>query len=131
MAPILSFTSEETWGHIKKKGLRTKGITSKKQKEELKNNPPESIFLSTWPKKNAEMVNEDLEKKWQQILKVRSKALKKLEEAREAKKIASSLETGILIHGPTSLISLLESLGDGLKEVFIVSEVKLKVAPEI
>ncbi|GAI87774.1 unnamed protein product, partial [marine sediment metagenome] len=131
MAPILSFTSEETWGHIKKKGLRTKEITSKKQKEELKNNPPESIFLSTWPKKNAEMVNEDLEKKWQQILKVRSKALKKLEEAREAKKIASSLETGILIHGPTSLISLLESLGDGLKEVFIVSEVKLKVAPEI
>jgi len=77
------------------------------------------------------MVNEDLEKKWQQILNVRSKALKKLEEAREAKKIASSLETGILIHGPTSLISLLESLGDGLKEVFIVSEVKLKVAPEI
>lgn len=131
MAPILSFTSEETWGHIKKKGLRTKGITSKKQKAELKNNPPESIFLSTWPKKNAEMVNEDLEKKWQQILKVRSKALKELEGAREAKKIASSLETGILIHGPTSLISLLESLGDGLKEVFIVSEVKLKVAPEI
>ncbi len=131
MAPILSFTSEETWGHIKKKGLRTKGITSKKQKEELKNNPPESIFLSTWPKKNAEMVNEDLEKKWQQILKVRSKVLKKLEGAREAKKIASSLETSILIHGPTSLISLLESLGDELKEVFIVSEVKLKVAPEI
>jgi isoleucyl-tRNA synthetase len=131
MAPILSFTSEETWGHIKKKGLRTKGITSKKQKAELKNNPPESIFLSTWPKKNAEMVNEDLEKKWQQILKVRSKALKKLEEAREAKKTASSLEASIFIHGPTSLISLLESLGDGLKEVFIVSEVKLKVAPEI
>ncbi|GAH91667.1 unnamed protein product, partial [marine sediment metagenome] len=76
MAPILSFTSEETWGYIKKKGLRTKGITSKKQKAELKNNPPESIFLSTWPKKNAEMVNEDLEKKWQQILNVRSKAQK-------------------------------------------------------
>jgi isoleucyl-tRNA synthetase len=131
VAPILSFTSEETWGYVKKKGLRTKGITSKKQKAELKNNPPESIFLSTWPKKNAEMVNEDLEKKWQQILKVRSKALKKLEEAREAKKTASSLEASIFIHGPTSLISLLESLGDGLKEVFIVSEVKLKVAPEI
>jgi isoleucyl-tRNA synthetase len=131
MAPILSFTSEEAWGHIKKKGLRTNGIISKKQEVELKNDLPESIFLSTWPKKNLEMVNEDLEKKWQQILKVRSKALKKLEEAREVKKIASSLEASILIYGPTSLISLLESLGDELKEVFIVSEVELKVAPQI
>ncbi|MFQ5835543.1 MAG: isoleucine--tRNA ligase [bacterium] len=131
MAPILSFTSEEVWGYIKKKGLRTEGIASKKQKAELKNNMPESVFLSAWPKKNAEMVDENLEKEWQQILKVRSKVLKKLEEAREAKKIASSLEVSILIQGPVSLISLLEGLGDGLKEAFIVSEVQLKAAPEI
>ena len=130
LAPILSFTSEEVWGYVKKKGLRTEGITSKKQKAELKNNPPESIFLSAWPKKNREMVDENLGKKWQQILKVRSKVLKKLEEAREGKKIASSLEASILIHGPGALISLLESLGDGLKEVFIVSEVQLTTAPE-
>ncbi len=131
VAPILSFTSEEAWGHIKKKGVRTEGTTSKKEKAELRSELPESIFLSSWPRKNLEMVNEDLEKKWQQILKVRSRALKELEEAREAKKIASSLEASILIYGPGALISLLESLGDGLEEVFIVSEVKLKVAPEI
>jgi isoleucyl-tRNA synthetase len=130
LAPILSFTSEEVWGYIKKKGLRTEG-SSKKQKVQLENNLPESIFLSAWPKKNVEMVDDDLAKKWQQILKVRSKVLKKLEEAREAKKIASSLEASILIHGPTSLISLLKGLGDGLREVFIVSEVQLKTAPEI
>ncbi len=130
VAPILSFTSEEVWGYNKEKGLRSEA-TSKKQKAELKNNLPESILLSAWPKKNAEMVDENLEKKWQQILKARNKVQKKMEEAREAKKIASSLEASVLIHGPVSLISLLESLGDGLKEVFIVSEVELTTAPEI
>ncbi|MFQ6067158.1 MAG: isoleucine--tRNA ligase, partial [bacterium] len=129
-APILSFTSEEVWGYNKKKGLRTKE-TSMKQKGQLENSLPESVFLSAWPKKNREMMDENLEKKWQQILKVRSKVLKKLEEARQVKKIASSLEASILINGPTSLVSLLKDLGDELKEVFIVSEVELKTAPEV
>jgi len=114
ISPILSFTSEEIWGYIQGSS-----------REE------ESIFLSSWPKINEDLIDKELEKKWTEVLKVREIVLKELEEARVNKKIYSSLEARILIKAPSHLFSLLKSLGEELKEVFIVSQVELEEADEL
>ncbi len=59
-------------------------------------------------------------------MEIRDKVLKKLEEARQAKDIAASLEAKIIVSFPNSLISLLRGSEDMLREAFIVSQVELK-----
>ena len=108
MAPILPFTSEEVWKYIQ--GLRLE----------------ESIFLASWPKRDEKLVDRELEDKWERIMEIRDKVLKKLEEARQAKDIAASLEAKIIVSFPNSLISLLRGSEDMLREAFIVSQVELK-----
>ena len=117
MAPVLSFTTEEVWKYVK-------SLTPEIEREE-------SIFLSSWPKENDKLRDESLERKWKRILRVRSKALKALEEARQDKTIASSLEAKIIIRAPLSLLSLLGTLGKQLKEIFIVSEVELVISSNL
>jgi len=117
MAPVLSFTTEEVWKYVK-------SLTPEIEREE-------SIFLSFWPKEDDKLRDESLEKKWKKILRVRSKALKALEEARQNKTIASSLEAKIIIRAPLSLLSLLETLGRQLKEIFIVSEMELVISSNL
>ncbi len=115
IAPVLSFTAEEVWGYLKKIDKKTE----------------ESVFLSEWPKIREEFRDLNLEKKWNKILSVRELSLKKLEEVRSSGEISSSLEAKLLIEAPFSLISLLKSLGNELKEVLIVSQVELREAEEL
>ncbi len=115
IAPVLCFTAEEVWGYLKKIDKKVK----------------ESVLLSEWPRVGEGFVDLNLEKKWSTILSVRELSLKQLEEARSLGKISSSLEAKLLIEAPFSLISLLKSLGDELKEVFIVSQVELREAEEL
>ncbi len=117
MAPVLSFTTEEVWKYVK-------SLTPEIEREE-------SIFLSFWPKENDKLRDESLETKWKKILRVRNTALKALEEARQNKTIASSLEAKIIIKAPLSLLSLLGTLDRQLKEIFIVSEVELIISSNL
>lgn len=112
MTPILSFTAEEVWGYIR-------NLAPEMEEEEI-------VFLSSWPREDKRLRDEPLEKKWRRILKVRNKVLKALEEARQAKEIASSLEAKVIVNAPLSLMASLKDLDEQLKEVFIVSELELK-----
>ncbi|TES85632.1 isoleucine--tRNA ligase, partial [Candidatus Aerophobetes bacterium] len=122
MAPILSFTAEEVWGHIRKIEGCASGKASRME---------ESVFLSSWPRVDDNLVNENLEIIWEKILRVREGVLKELEEAREAKTIGSSLEARVTITAPFSELSSLKDLGNELKEVFIVSQVQLEEGEEL
>jgi len=112
--PILSFTSEEIWSYIRERYKRE-----------------ESVSLSSWPKANEGLIDENLEKKWEEIFKVREKVLKELEKMREERKVYSSLEAKVFIKAPSHLFYLLRSLGEELKEVFIVSQVEIEEAEEL
>jgi isoleucyl-tRNA synthetase len=122
MAPILSFTTEEVWGYIRKMEGSASRETSRLQ---------ESVFLSSWPQVDDNLVDDDLRIVWERVLKVREAVLKELEETREAKAIGSSLEAKVTITAPLSELSLLKDLGSELKEVFIVSEVQVQEGEEL
>ncbi len=80
LAPILSFTSEEAWGSISFEGKE------------------ESIHLSDWPDIATELApwrDEDLDLRWKEILAIRDRVMKFLENKREKGIIGSSLEAAL------------------------------------
>lgn len=87
LAPILSFTAEEIW-------------------QEMKNfdpDLPESVFQASWPEKEQDLVDAELERKWGKILDVRSAVSRALESARSAGVIGHSLEAAVEVSaGPES-----------------------------
>ena len=108
VAPILPFTAEELWQH-------------------LKSREAESAHLSGWPLENK-YIDAELENKWYNLLQFRAVVLKAIEEKRASGEIGSSLEAGLII-------GLGESRGflkcfDNLNEVFIVSAVSLEDSKE-
>jgi len=105
MAPILSFTADEVWSHLP----ACKG-------------KPESVFLTDMEDANKEWVNEELAGRWDRFMKVRGVATKILEGARAEKVIGNSLEAKLIIQTEGDLQSFLESFGDGLRDLFIVSQ---------
>lgn len=77
LAPILSYTAEETWQELRKKD----------------SNLSESVFLSDLPQKREEYVfSQSLESKWEKLFALRNKALCEFELLRKDKKIGSNLE---------------------------------------
>ncbi|MBI2986116.1 MAG: class I tRNA ligase family protein, partial [Deltaproteobacteria bacterium] len=78
LAPILSFTAEEIWEHMPKKS-----------------DAPQSVFLSGVPEPDLGLIDEELERKWDQIFKERGEVLKALEGARNAGIIGHSLDARV------------------------------------
>lgn len=108
LAPILAFTCEEAWQLMS-------GKTDK------------SVHLSDWPEINKSFYQKELEEKWASILKAREKAMKAIEEKREARIIRSSLEAKLVLSiSDSSLFSLLKVYEKDLASFFIVSEVQLE-----
>jgi isoleucyl-tRNA synthetase len=108
MAPILVFTSEEIWEHL----------PSWPQKEE-------SVHLSSFPTPKAERIDESLEGRWDQLLKIRSEVTRALEVSRKGKLIGLSLDARVIIYAPQEIRDFLESNRGILEELFIVSQVVL------
>jgi isoleucyl-tRNA synthetase len=112
MAPILSFTAEEAWAvlHPAKAG-----------------EAPESIFFHTWndvlPAQSGEA---ELIARWKRIREIRAEVLRKLEESRAAGAIGSSLQANVTVTAGGEDTTLLASLGNDLKYVFITSSAALK-----
>ncbi|MDR1891816.1 MAG: isoleucine--tRNA ligase [Oscillospiraceae bacterium] len=109
IAPILSFTADEIWQYIPK----------------LPSDRPQSVMLNDFPKagKPADVA---LVAKWEKILAVREDVNKALEPARAAKEIGSGLEAAVTIYAGGDLFELLESFGEKLPGIFIVSACEVK-----
>ena len=108
MAPFLSFTAEEAWAII--------GHTP-------------SIFTETYLP--LETPNEALIAKWGRVLELRGIVNKAIEERRVAGEVGSSLQANVVLTLGAEDLALLQSLGEDLKFVFIVSQVELAAGAEI
>ena len=106
IAPILSFTAEEAF-------------------KVFSPNKDETIFVETFEHLPEVGGDKELLDKWAQIRAVRADVQKAIEDERASGTIGSSLQTTGEIAAPAGLYEVLESLGDELRFVMIMSEVKL------
>ena len=103
MAPILSFTAEESWQVFASRG------------GEL------SVFENTWYKvPNAKLEQAKFES-WGTVRQLREVVTKAIEERREAKEIGSPLAAELDIRASGPVYDAIARLGDELKYVFITS----------
>lgn len=108
MAPVISFTSEEAW-------------------QEVSDRECESVHMSSWPEVPERYYQKEIEDRWDEILKVREKVTKAIEEKRASGLIHGSLEARLtLAVADEKIFSLLKKYEEELKFFFIVSQVELK-----
>jgi isoleucyl-tRNA synthetase len=92
-----------------------------------------SVHLDLFPGRDA--VDEAILSRWDDLLDVRAQATKALEEAREAKQLAASLEARVRVTGPAAALARLREHEEAstvfpgnLANLFIVSAVQLEDA---
>jgi isoleucyl-tRNA synthetase len=108
-APVLVHTAEEVWKLLPKKEGRE-----------------ESVHLARFPIVEDQFEDAKLLERWEKIIAVREEVARELEKLREGKIIGSSLEAAVTLFADNSqLHEFLESFGNSLESIFIVSEVNL------
>jgi isoleucyl-tRNA synthetase len=110
LAPVLSFTASEAWGH-------------------LPGRPAESVFLAGLPARERPKDADALEARYGRLFEVRAFVQGKLEEARRAKLIGSGLEAMVTLRAEGDQLRLLEEARAELPALFIVSKVVLAEGP--
>ncbi len=111
MAPVLSFTADEVWGYIPRRG------------EEAA-----SVHLTEFPRVDEAYLDEALAERWDRLLRVRDDVLRALEEARKSKLIGNALEAKVEVLGGPTMFAFLQSYAKDLPTLFIVSAVDVKPA---
>jgi isoleucyl-tRNA synthetase len=111
MSPILSFTAHEIWE-----------ILSKDKKH--------SVFSDEWYVIPLHTLSKNEIEDWENIIKVRVIANKKIEELRENGKVGSSLQSVIEINAPIKIYKSLKKFKSDLRFIFITSEVRIREAKE-
>jgi isoleucyl-tRNA synthetase len=106
MAPILSFTTEEVWEYMP-------DFDGKER----------SVHLELFPEVEEKYLEKLDTRKWEEIISLRDKILKKIEEARDKKKIGDSLETEIHLKLPEKQYDLVNNNLELFKEILVVSEI--------
>jgi isoleucyl-tRNA synthetase len=101
MAPFMSFTAEEAWA--------------------LVGDSP-SIFTSTYS--NLGTPDAALLARWARLREIREVANKEIEAVRTTGAVGSSLQAALTVTASADDLALLQSLGDDLKFVFIVSQAR-------
>ena len=105
LAPILAFTADEAW-------------------ENLPGSRAESVHIAEFPKV-VDADNSGLAANWERIFTLRDDVLKALEEARNEKRIGSSLEAKVILTTDAATMRLLLDYYDQLRYIFIVSQVEV------
>jgi len=111
VSPILSHTAEEVWCHVP-------------GEKEI------SPQLADFPSVEKRYVNEELGARWTQLLELREKVYRRIEEARTAGVIGKPLEAAVTLAAPPALYDFLLPYRDHLNAMFIVSQVALRRAEE-
>ncbi len=111
LAPVLSFTAEEVWA-------------------ELQASSEDSVFFHQWHTLPAVTDAEMLSQNWNQIREFRAEVQRQLETVRQEGAIGASLQAEVDITAEPGLFSLLQSLGDDLRLVLIVSQTNLQSGVE-
>ena len=109
LAPILSFTTEEVWGHLGNSGSVHTAYFPE----------PGELVEGLTEAQQARVEN------WNKLLPLRDEVLKSLEAARQEKVIGAPLEASVRLSADDTLYPLLEQYAAELPGLFIVSEVTL------
>ncbi|HSB15520.1 MAG TPA: isoleucine--tRNA ligase [Bryobacteraceae bacterium] len=114
LAPLLTFTTEEAWGHLR----RPEG-------------EPDSVHLTVFPEPREltdgiSVGQRERAANWERLMEVRDNVLKSLEAARQEKFIGAPLEARVHLKADASLFPLLREYAAELPALFIVSEVRLE-----
>ncbi|HMF79235.1 MAG TPA: class I tRNA ligase family protein, partial [Bryobacteraceae bacterium] len=114
LAPILSFTCEETWSYTK-----------------LPAGTADSVHMDLFPKPEdlshgitAAQRRQAVE--WDRLVELREPVLKALDVARDDKVIGSALQAAVILEAGGDTFALLEKFAAELPGLFIVSQVELK-----
>jgi isoleucyl-tRNA synthetase len=115
MAPILSFTADEAWGHLPAYAAKE-----------------ESVHLGLFPLEGRTWAGTEtgLMAEMEKLLEVRERVLKELEKARETKLIGNSLEAKVVVRSSGPTHDLLVKHRAFLAELFIVSAVELETGAD-
>ncbi|MBM3774960.1 MAG: isoleucine--tRNA ligase, partial [Acidobacteria bacterium] len=114
LAPLVSFTAEEVWGHL---------------------GQPGSVHTALFPEpaELTEGLTAEHRRRagnWDRLMEVRQDVLKSLEAARQEKFIGAPLEARVRLAANGDLYPLLERYARDLPALFIVSQVSLEGRPE-
>ena len=115
LAPVLSFTAEEAW-----QVMRETTLGSVDQESEL------TIFAQCYHAIPAIDHSEPLLNKWSVLRDIRAQVLRELEVLRADGAIGSSLQAEVVLTASGAELAALESLGDQLKFVLIVSHASVQ-----
>jgi isoleucyl-tRNA synthetase len=107
MAPILSFTADEIWQHMRKDG------------------EVPSVHMELFMPVREEYKDPGLADRWEVILKVRKEVTKALEIERKERRIGHSLDSAVTVALPEDLLARIEPYQNQLHDLFIVSSVIL------
>jgi isoleucyl-tRNA synthetase len=110
LAPVLSFTAEETWQVLSETTLAPVSPDA-----EL------TIFTQTYHKLPVFDNQDSLSTKWQRIRDIRADVLRELEVLRSGGAIGSSLQAEVDLFASEQDLGILKSISDQLKFVLIVS----------
>ncbi|WP_064093778.1 isoleucine--tRNA ligase [Rossellomorea aquimaris] len=106
MSPILSHTADEVWSYLP-------GVEG------------DSVQLTDMPEAKDIQNADELKRKWNAFLELRDDVLKALEEARNQKMIGKSLTAKVTLFVNDETKSLLDSINEDLKQLFIVSAIEI------
>jgi len=106
LAPILSFTAQETWEALAKGDA--------------------SVFEQVWYQLQLPRDAEALRDRWSKLRELRSDVLKQLEALRAGGKVGSSLQGEVEIYANGESGGLLRSFADDLRFVFITSQARVR-----
>ena len=107
LVPVMPHQAEDIWQNVPE--IQKMGTTS--------------ALLLDWAKVRLEWNNEEIEKEYTELLRVRENVSKAIEFLRANKNVGSSLEADILIQGEN--LAVLEKYKNELADLFIVSHVFL------
>ena len=117
MAPVLSFTAEEAWGHLT--GTVGQGGSS--------------VFMESMPETGRFCLTQQESDFWDRIWPIRAEITKALELARRQKRIGLALDARVLVELPSDYLKGLDLAGldvaECLKMITIVSQ--LEIAEEL
>jgi len=108
LAPVLSFTAEEAWGHLPADPQR-----------------PDSVHLARLPQGRAEEGDEQLLQRWSWLRKVRAEVHRVLDVAVKDGRVRSGLDARVLLHAGDDDARQLHSFGDELAGLLKVGELEL------
>jgi isoleucyl-tRNA synthetase len=115
MSPVLSFTADEIWRHMKKEDKN--GFTS--------------VHTELFIPVKEEFKDHDLAERWDKIIGIRKEVTKALEIARKEKLIGHSLDASVTLGVSSDTENILNPYKDELRSLFIVSSVNMVPAEKL